>query len=125
MEITESQIYEGFGLEQPQQEQPEQESTMPAAGVEQPTQERGAPAQEEVQQVETSPTGETEREPEQTEHQVEDSQGEMSLEQRRENAPADAGPRPRLPSMRRWRKSGARTSRRWRNSSNRPGSKTR
>ena len=88
MEITESQIYEGFGLEQPQQEQPEQESTMPAAGVEQPTQEPGAPAQEEVQQVETSPTGETEteREPEQTEHQEEASQGEMSLEQRRENA---------------------------------------
>ena len=88
MEITESQIYEGFGLEQPQQEQPEQESTMPAAGVEQPTQEPGAQAQEEVQQVETSPTGETEteREPEQAEHQEEDSQGEMSLEQRRENA---------------------------------------
>lgn len=88
MEITESEIYEGFGLEQPQQEQPEQESTMPAAGVEQPTQEPGAPAQEEVQQVETSPTGETEteREPEQTEHQEEASQGEMSLEQRRENA---------------------------------------
>lgn len=88
MEITESQIYEGFGLEQPQQEQPEQESAMPAAGVEQPTQEPGAPAQEEVQQVEKSPTGETEteREPEQTEHQEEASQGEMSLEQRRENA---------------------------------------
>ena len=86
MEITESQIYEGFGLEQPQQEQPEQESTMPAAGVEQPTQEPGVQAQEEVQQVETSPTGETEREPEQTEHQEEASQGEMSLEQRRENA---------------------------------------
>ena len=88
MEITESQIYEGFGLEQPQQEQPEQESTMPDAGVEQPAQEPGAQDQEEVQQVETSPAGETEteREPEQTEHQVEASQGEMSLEQRRENA---------------------------------------
>lgn len=36
--------------------------------------------------METSPTGETEREPEQTEHQEEASQGEMSLEQRRENA---------------------------------------
>ena len=82
MEITESQIYAGFGLEQPQQEQPEQESAMPAAGVEQPTQEPGAQAQEEVQQAET----ETEREPEQTEHQEEASQGEMSLEQRRENA---------------------------------------
>ena len=88
MEITESQIYEGFGLEQPQQEQLEQESTMPAAGVEQPTQEPGAPDQEEAKQVEKSPTGETEteREPEQTEHQEEAYQGEMSLEQRRENA---------------------------------------
>ena len=105
MELTESQIYEGFGLEQPSQ-QVEQSQEQPAeAGnqgqeevpAESQDQQQEQPAQEDVSQEQLRQDPETDQtqqqeqtnqtqQQEQTNQTQEHRMGEMSLEQRRENA---------------------------------------
>lgn len=96
MELTESQIYEGLGLEQPAQ-QVEQSQEQPAeAGnqgqeevpAESQDQQQEQPTQEDVSQEQLRQDPETDQtqQQEQTDQTQEHRMGEMSLEQRRENA---------------------------------------
>lgn len=96
MELTESQIYEGFGLEQPAQ-QVEQSQEQPAeAGnqgqeevpAESQDQQQERPDQEDVgqEQLRQDPETDQTQQQEQTNQTQEHRMGEMSLEQRRENA---------------------------------------
>ena len=95
MELTESQIYEGFGLEQPAQ-QVEQSQEQPAeAGnqgqeevpAESQDQQQEQPTHEEANQEQPAEDGLQAQEEAHSESQLQQStNGEMSLEQRRENA---------------------------------------
>lgn len=90
MEMTESQIYEGFGLEQPQQEYPAQEAQgeQEQASEIQSAEAQGADIQQEQDGQESQGTGtsQQEQDPGQEPEQQETHPKEMSLEQRRENA---------------------------------------
>ena len=95
MELTESQIYEGFGLEQPAQ-QVEQSQEQPAEAepqaqeetqVENQAQHQDQPTHEEANQEQPAEDGLQAQEEAHSESQLQQStNGEMSLEQRRENA---------------------------------------
>ena len=95
MELTESQIYEGLGLEQPAQ-QVEQSQEQPAeagiqaqeeAQVENQAQHQDQPTHEEANQEQPAEDGLQAQEEAHSESQLQQStNGEMSLEQRRENA---------------------------------------
>lgn len=90
MEMTESQIYEGFGLEQPQQEQPAQEAQGEQAQASeiQSAETKGGDIQQEQdgQESQGADTYQQEQDPGQEPAQQETPPQEMSLEQRRENA---------------------------------------
>ena len=95
MELTESQIYEGFGLEQSAQ-QVEQSQEQPAEAepqaqeetqVENQAQHQDQPTHEEANQEQPAEDGLQAQEEAHSESQLQQStNGEMSLEQRRENA---------------------------------------